>query len=34
MHLLRAHGTTELDSQELHDQHVAVQASIDLDLEL
>jgi hypothetical protein len=34
MHLLRAHGTTQLDGQELLDQHATVQASTDLDLEL
>lgn len=33
MHLLRAHGTTELDNRELHDQHVTG-ASKDLDLQL
>ena len=33
MHLLRAHGTIELDNRKLDDQHVTV-ASKDLDLQL
>jgi hypothetical protein len=33
MHLLRAHGTTELDNCKLYDQHVTA-ASKDLDLQL
>ena len=33
MHLLRAHGTTELDNRKLYDQHVTA-ASKDLDLQL
>jgi hypothetical protein len=34
MCFLRAHATTELDSQELIDQHVAVHTATDLDLQL